>query len=216
MWVSLALITIWAALAALMYGARWPRNLAALGFSLAAIFALSLLAFYYSRLLLDIAAPMLVVALLFVAAIVRSLEAQTLRAISYALGMRRRDALLKSVVHSSTDCILCVDEAGIIKTANPAASKLFSCATYELLDEPLAKFITVLAGEAAGARLGALHGVVRECDARTPRWRGVPGGNLRESRATQYRTPVHPPSCATSANAAFSRTGCNTRPRMIR
>ena len=110
---------------------------------------------------------MLVVTLLFVAAIVRSLEAQTWRAISYALGMRRRDALLKSVVHSSTDCILCVDEAGIIKTANPAASKLFGCATYELLDEPLAKFITLLAGEAAGARLGALHGVIRECDART-------------------------------------------------
>ena len=46
-----------------------------LAFSLAAIFALSLLAFYYSRLLLDIAAPMLVVTLLFLAAIVRSLEA---------------------------------------------------------------------------------------------------------------------------------------------
>ncbi len=45
MWASLALITIWAALAALMYGAKWPRNLAALAFSLAAIFALSLLAF---------------------------------------------------------------------------------------------------------------------------------------------------------------------------
>ena len=167
MWASLALIALWAALAALIYGANWQRNLAALAFSLAAIFALSLGAFSWSRLLLDTAAPMLVVTLLFVAAIVRSLEAQTWRAISYALGMRRRDALLKSVVHSSTDCILCVDEAGIIKTANPAASKLFNCATYELLDEPLAKFITLLAGEAAGARLGALHGVIRECDART-------------------------------------------------
>ena len=110
---------------------------------------------------------MLVVTLLFVAAIVRSLEAQTWRAISYALGMRRRDALLKSVVQSSTDCILCIDEAGIIKTANPAASRLFGCAAYELLDEPIAKFITLLAGEGAGARLGALHGVIRECDART-------------------------------------------------
>ena len=167
MWASLALIALWAALAALMYGARWPRNLAALAFSLTAIFALSLFAYSTARLLLDIAAPMLVVTLLFVAAIVRSLEAQTWRAISYALGMRRRDALLKSVVQSSTDCILCIDEAGIIKTANPAASKLFGCATYELLDEPVAKFITLLAGEAAGARLGALHGVIRECDART-------------------------------------------------
>ena len=81
--------------------------------------------------------------------------------------MRRRDALLKSVVQSSTDCIVCIDEAGIIKTANPAASRLFDCATYELIDEPIAKFITLLAGDGAGARLGALHGVIRECDART-------------------------------------------------
>ena len=49
----------------------------------------------------------------------------------------------------------------------PRPSKLFDCAAYELLDEPIAKFITLLAGEGAGARLGALHGVIRECDART-------------------------------------------------
>jgi PAS domain S-box-containing protein len=81
--------------------------------------------------------------------------------------MRRRDALLKSVVQSSTDCIVCIDEAGIIKTANPAASQLFGCAVYELVDEPIAKFITLLAGEGTDARLGALHGRDRECDART-------------------------------------------------
>src|SRR6185295_3614336 len=68
---------------------------------------------------------------------------------------------------SSTDSILCVDEAGVIKTANPAASRMFGCPVYELVDEPIAKFITLLAGEGAGARLGALHGVIRECDART-------------------------------------------------
>ena len=97
----------------------------------------------------------------------RSLEIQTWRALSYAIGMRRRDALLKSVVQSSTDCIVCIDENGIIKTANPAASRLFGCAAYDLVDEPIAKFITLLAGDGAGARLGALHGVIRECDART-------------------------------------------------
>ena len=166
-WASLMLIVLWAALAALIYGSKWPRNLAALAISLAAIFALSLFACSEARLLLDVAAPMLVVTLLFVAAIVRSLETQTWRAISYALGMRRRDALLRSVVQSSTDSILCIDETGVIKTANPAASKLFGCAAYELLDEPVAKFITLLAGEASGARLSALHGLISECNART-------------------------------------------------
>jgi diguanylate cyclase (GGDEF)-like protein/PAS domain S-box-containing protein len=98
---------------------------------------------------------------------VRWLETQTWRALAYAVGMRRRDALLKSVVQSSTDTILCIDDNGIIKMANPAAARLFGCAAYELVDEPLAKFITLLAGEGAGARLAALHGVISECDART-------------------------------------------------
>ena len=166
-WIWVALLAFWAALAAVMYGAKWHRNLAVLVLALASIAGTALFAFAYDRLMLDIVAPTLAVGLLFVAAIVRSLEAQTWRALSYALGMRRRDALLKSVVQSSTDCIVCVDEAGIIKTANPAASRLFGCAVYELIDEPIAKFITLLAGDGAGARLGALHGEIRECDART-------------------------------------------------
>jgi len=166
-WMWTALLALWAALAALMYGAKWPRNLAVLSLALASIAGISLFAFAYDHLLLDTAAPMLVITLLFVAATVRSLEAQTWRALSYAIGMRRRDALLKSVVQSSTDCIVCIDEAGIIKTANPAAARLFGCAIYELIDEPIAKFITLLAGDGAGARLGALHGEIRECDARS-------------------------------------------------
>jgi len=166
-WIWIALLAFWTALVALMYRAKWLRNLAVLVLALASISAVALFAFVYGRLVFDTAAPMLAVTLLFVAATVRSLEAQTWRALSYALGMRRRDALLKSVVQSSTDCIVCIDEAGIIKTANPAASRLFGCAVYELVDEPIAKFITLLAGDGAGARLGALHGEIRECDART-------------------------------------------------
>jgi len=166
-WALLALLASWAVLAVLLYGARWPRNLAVLALLLTTIAGVSLLAYVNGRIQTDTAAPMLVVTLLFVTAIVFSLEMQTFRALAYALGMRRREALLKSIVQSSTDCIVCVDESGIIKTANPAASKLFGCAAYELIDEPIAKFITAIAGDGAGARLGALHGVIRECDART-------------------------------------------------
>jgi diguanylate cyclase (GGDEF)-like protein/PAS domain S-box-containing protein len=170
-WMWISLLAMWVALAAALYaataGARWHRNLAVLALLLVAVAGVSLCAFVYGRLQLDTAAPMLAVSLLFVAVTVRSLETQSLRALSYAVGMRRRDALLKSVVQSSTDCILCIDEHGIIKTANPAASRLFGCAMYELVDEPIARFITLLAGDRAGTRLGALHGVNRECDART-------------------------------------------------
>jgi diguanylate cyclase (GGDEF)-like protein/PAS domain S-box-containing protein len=169
--ISLGALALWTGLMALLFAAKagwkWLRNLSVLVMAFVVIASVSLLAFKYDRVVIDIAAPVLVSVLLFIATTVRSLETQTLRALSYAVGMRRRDALLKSVVQSSTDCILCVDESGVIKTANPAASRMFGCAVYELVDEPIARFITLLAGEGAGARLGALHGVIRECDART-------------------------------------------------
>jgi diguanylate cyclase (GGDEF)-like protein/PAS domain S-box-containing protein len=166
-WGTLVLLGMWIALAALLFDSSWRRNLAVLALLSAAAAGISTYGYVGNRLVLDCAAPMLAIALLFVTATVRSLDIQTWRAISYAVGMRRRDALLKSVVQSSTDCIVCIDDNGIIKTANPAASRLFDCPAYDLVDEPIAKFITLLAGEGAGARLAALHGRIRECDART-------------------------------------------------
>jgi diguanylate cyclase (GGDEF)-like protein/PAS domain S-box-containing protein len=164
---SLTVLAIWSALAAFLLGATWRRNLLMLALMVPVVAGVSLFALYIQRLDLEIAAPLAIVALQCIALTLRSLDEQTWRALSFSLGMRRRDALLKSVVQSSTDCILCIDEAGIIKTANPAASRLFNCAAYDLLDEPIARFITLLAGDEAGARLGAMHGVIRECDART-------------------------------------------------
>jgi diguanylate cyclase (GGDEF)-like protein/PAS domain S-box-containing protein len=166
-WGSLLLLAMWVALAALLFDSNWRRNLGVLVLLSTAAVGISVYGFVGNRLVLGCAAPVIAVALLFVAATVRSLDIQTWRALSYAIGMRRRDALLKSVVQSSTDCIVCIDDDGIIKTANPAASRLFDCAAYDLVDEPIAKFITLLAGEGAGARLAALHGQIRECDART-------------------------------------------------
>jgi diguanylate cyclase (GGDEF)-like protein/PAS domain S-box-containing protein len=152
---------------ALAYGTNWRRNLLVLASSIAIGTGIVVYAFVSFRLWIGVAAPMLASVLVFLAVTLRSLDRQTWRALAYAVGMRRRDALLRSVVQSSTDSILCVDEAGIIRTANPASSRMFGCAAYELIDEPLAKFITLFAGEGAGARLAALHGASRECDSRT-------------------------------------------------
>jgi diguanylate cyclase (GGDEF)-like protein/PAS domain S-box-containing protein len=166
-WSSLLLLATWIVLAALLFDSSWRRNLVMLALLGTAVVGISVHAFVGSRLVLDCATPVLAIALLFVAATVRSLDFQTWRALSYAIGMRRRDALLRSVVQSSTDSILCIDDNGIIKTANPAAARLFGCTAHDLVDEPLAKFITLLAGDGACARLAALHGQIRECDART-------------------------------------------------
>jgi CHASE2 domain-containing sensor protein len=127
-WISMALLAFWTLVAALAFGGNWRRNLGVLAATTIAIVVLSIYAFQASRLLIEIAAPLLIVALLFIAVTVRWLETQTWRALAYAVGMRRRDALLKSVVQSSTDTILCVDDGGVIKMANPAAARLFGCA----------------------------------------------------------------------------------------
>jgi len=166
-WGSMLLLAAWTLLAALLFASSWRRNLAVLALSFVLIAALSIYAFTAHRLLIETAAPLLAVALLFVGVTVRWLEMQTWRAFTFALGMRRRDALLKSVVQSTTDAIVCIDDQGVVKMANPAATRLFGCAAYDLLDEPIARFITLLAGEGPGARLAALHGTIHECDART-------------------------------------------------
>ena len=66
------------------------------------------------------------IAVFLVAATLRSLDEQTLRAFAYALGLRQRDALLRSIVDSSSDAILCVDASGVVRIANPASSRLFA------------------------------------------------------------------------------------------
>jgi PleD family two-component response regulator len=152
-----------------MYGAKWHRNLAVLVLALASIAGIARSRGAYIASILDSAAPMLAVALLFVAATVRSLGAQTWRALSYALGIARRDALLKSVVKSPTDSHrlhrrgrhhqdgqsrgrrACSVVAIYSSSTNPSPSSSLRC----------------WRAMALGARLGALHGEIRECDART-------------------------------------------------
>jgi diguanylate cyclase (GGDEF)-like protein/PAS domain S-box-containing protein len=166
-WISLVLLGVCTLLAGSFFGSSWRRNLGVLALLAVGAGALSLYAFGAHRLMVGVAAPLLVVLLMFIAVTVRWLDTQTWRAVTYAIGMRRRDALLMSIVQSSNDCIMCIDENGIIRMANPSASRLFGCAGYDLIDEPVAKFITLLAGEGASARMAALQGSIHECDART-------------------------------------------------
>jgi diguanylate cyclase (GGDEF)-like protein/PAS domain S-box-containing protein len=166
-WLSLLMLGAWTLLAAVLSGVTWKRNLAVMGLLLAASGALSVYAFSAYRVLIEFAGPALAVVLAFITLTVRWRDTQAWRTLSQAIGLRRRDALLMSIVQSSNDCIICVNENGVIRMANPAAARLFGCAGYDLLDEPIARFITLLAGEGASARLAALQDAIHECDART-------------------------------------------------
>jgi diguanylate cyclase (GGDEF)-like protein/PAS domain S-box-containing protein len=92
----------------------------------------------------ELAPLALVVGAVFLLSALRALDEQTLRALGYALGLRRRDALLRSVVDSSTDCILSADASGVIQIANVAASRLFGREPASLIGTPLAALVPVI------------------------------------------------------------------------
>jgi len=170
-WALLAALAAWTVACALLFQMQaWRRNAIVLGAAVVAITGISTWAFAADVLLIEIVPFVLATAAVFLVTTLRSLDLQTWRAMTYALGMRRRDALLKSIVHSSTDCIVCVNEAGLIQTANPAAAKLFACDALELVGAPIARFIPELGAAiapAAARSLAALHGGVSEWTACT-------------------------------------------------
>lgn len=176
-WALTAALAAWTMLCAAILRARaWRRNALALAGALALIAIGSTIAWSALRLMLE-AVPFAVATLgIFVAVTLRSLDQQTWRAVTYALGMRRRNALLKSVVHSSTDCILCIDEDGIVRSANPAASRLFAGPTSRLVGAPVSRFIPLLAGgqTASTPPFRMLDGSISEWDARALDGRAFP------------------------------------------
>ena len=97
--------------------------------------------------MLDVAPFALALVATFVAATVRSLDEQTWRAVAFALGIKRSDALLRSVVDASTDAIVCIDAQGTIRTANPATSRIFGCVHAALFGAELAEFMPGFQGD---------------------------------------------------------------------
>jgi diguanylate cyclase (GGDEF)-like protein/PAS domain S-box-containing protein len=158
-------------LAALFCAWSWRRNLALLGGTLAAIGLASLYAYAAHRLTIEVVPLALATLGTFVVATVRSLDEQTLRAIAYAFGLRARDALLNSIVESSTDGIVCMKEDGHIQTANAAAARLFGCSDADaLIGAPIQRFIPLLPLDQTGGTthpFETLSSSLSEWEART-------------------------------------------------
>ncbi len=163
---ALLLVACWTLLLALLYGRDWRRNLAVLAISSCAAVIVVYLAFEHQRLWLGAAAPLAAGAVLYVASALRSLDSRVRGAIASALGLRR-DPRLDGILQGASDAMLCVDDNGEIRAANAAAARMFGCASRELVNQPLGRFITMFAGEGAEARLVALDGQPRGCDSRT-------------------------------------------------
>lgn len=171
LWGNLLVLALAGLACAWSLGAReWRRNAAAFGIYVAIAVTLWLASYALLRVQIELVPSIAFAIVTFLFVTLRSLDRQTWRALVYAVGARRRGALLKSVVESSHDCILCLDAAGVVRTANPAAARLFGCSHDSLLGAPIAQFIPALPaelGELASDSFEVLAGAISEWEACT-------------------------------------------------
>ncbi|MEX2123280.1 MAG: EAL domain-containing protein [Woeseia sp.] len=152
------MVAAWALLLAFLFcGQSWRTNIVIGVASLAFIATLSLILYSAAATVVEVVPFVLGLITAYLLSTLRSLETETLRAIAYAVGLRKRDALLKSIVQSSTDCIICIDVKGLILTANPAAAQLFACHSNELVGASIVEFIPSLLRESADDRRQAFE-----------------------------------------------------------
>lgn len=177
-WLLMLALGAWAVLwAALFESASWQRNLASIAGCLLLVAAIGVYAYAAHRIALEVVPFALVAACAFLIVTVRSLDEQTLRALAHALGIRRRDALLRSIVESSSDCIVCIDAQGRIQTSNQAAARLFECAPGTLARAPIEDLLPALCAGGAttvAEALESLGGSLSESEARTVAGRTFP------------------------------------------
>ena len=172
-WLSAAALAGWAALCAAVLARRgWRVGLLFTAGALVALAAATLLLDAFGHFTLEIVPYTVVVGATFIAATVRSLDRETWRALAYALRLKRRDALLTSVVESSSDCIVCIQRDGVIRSANSATSRLLGCPSGALHGSPLSEYIAGFGDNDAGPE--ALAGSILERTARTADGRKIP------------------------------------------
>jgi len=142
LWLGAAILIAWTAFWSAVYAAgSWRRNAISGAVGLVALVGLMILLYAGARIELEIVPLVFVAATAFVVQALRSLDRETWRAIAFAVSVRRRDAMLRSVIETSMDSIICLDSDGIIRTANPAASSLFVCPLRRLIGAPIATFV---------------------------------------------------------------------------
>ena len=141
-WLDLLALAALAALAATYFVRNgWRRNLLIGAAVVALLCALNVYAYSIHRLVLEVVPALLIVGGMFLAATIRSLDQETMRSLAYALGIRRRDALLGSVAESSADAIMVVGAHGQIEMANAAAASMFACSRETMVGTLMSRYV---------------------------------------------------------------------------
>jgi diguanylate cyclase (GGDEF)-like protein/PAS domain S-box-containing protein len=162
-WLDLLTLVALTAFAAAYFSRNgWRRNLLVAVLAAAALAAINAYAYSTHRLVLEWVPSLLILCGTFLVATLRSLDQETMRALAYALGIRRRDALLGSVAESSADAIMVVGQQGRIEMANAAAASMFACERAAMIGADVARFVQL---PAAAELPATLPGKVSEREA---------------------------------------------------
>jgi diguanylate cyclase (GGDEF)-like protein/PAS domain S-box-containing protein len=192
LWLHSIVLALIAAIAAASFGRHsWRKNLLAVAGVAAAVVALDLYAYAQHRIMLEIVPTLSIVVVCFLIATIRALDYEALRAFVYSLGLQRKEALLGSIVESSTDCILGVDAAGRIQMANAAGERLFECDAGRLHNASLGDFLPdLIESHDVEASLLRSCGVVAEHVARRANGEVLPV-EISVSRVAHAETPLY-------------------------
>lgn len=164
--LGVSLLALWAlAVGAGFRSTSWRRS--AIVASLLMIFAAAVgFVARYLHVWLEVVPCLAIVGISFLLSTLRLLHTQTLRGLLLTRLATRRNALLLSVVESSVDCILCVDAAGRIVSANSSTERLLGAEPSRLLHQSLLRLLPQF-GETGGADwLDSVKGRISERIAR--------------------------------------------------
>jgi diguanylate cyclase (GGDEF)-like protein/PAS domain S-box-containing protein len=147
-WLFALILGAWTAILTVTFTiGSWRQN-SVVGASCACLLlATTILLYSEFRIDFDVVPFFVAAVAAFLVVALRSLDRQTWRAMAFAIGIRRRDAFLKSVIEASKDSIICVDPSGVVRTANPAASSLLCLPLPTLLGTSVTRYLPDVSGK---------------------------------------------------------------------
>lgn len=125
--------------------AGWRGAFLTISCAIIALLAFSIYAYREWHLVAATASPIIQAALGYSFFLLARLDQQHIRLLLQSFDIRRKDALMSSVVNHSIDAILTVTEPGVIKSVNPAAMSLFSMSAETLTGKHIREFVVDLA-----------------------------------------------------------------------
>jgi diguanylate cyclase (GGDEF)-like protein/PAS domain S-box-containing protein len=159
---SMALLALWSLLvAAALTRGTWQLNIGLVVAGIGAVIAGTLWARSH-LLVLEVLSPMVTIGAGFLTVTFRSLNIETLRALRFAKLADERDALLQSIVQSSNECIMCVNQEGRVLSANATAQRLFAARDNQLINSTLDDLVPGLLCRTGTNRLAQAIGKIAE------------------------------------------------------